>query len=465
MNEVSEGSYIKYFTDDHSVVSKYCVVIKPAIKEYLLNNPRSLFIDGTFSKDSGQLFCFSFMDCNHHIQPMGCLYSKSENTNDITILFNELWNSGLSEAKHIIFVSDDGTAINAFVQGVMKDHGDIRIEHVKCVSHLLRHMKTILADNDLESKYDLVRMLFYYARRSPTEQLANYFLSIIKDVCEDVYKYIVDKCMSCFIYKYDTPHYSIDTNNVSESVMNMLKSITFDFKTARKAGIFGCLYRFVYVSLEAMYKRREYVPCVSDENLKSFGNYDYFCEYIVSEMARIGYSYEVVKNRYSIKRHDEGTKKYVIYDDEWKCNFEVDFDTRKCSCLAFQQNQYPCIHGVAALHMTNQYHMVMSYVNRQYSAFEIRKKITKVDMEKVMHMADNISCDSELNKELEKVIEDLKVLKFEKKRLRKRRASHGEVLAKRICRKSVKASIKEKNVGLRGNNQDGDGLMNIPLKD
>ena len=57
----------------------------------------------------------------------------------------------------------------------------------------------------------------------------------------------------------------------------------------------------------------------------------------------------------------------------------------------------------------------MSYVNRQYSAFEIRKKITKVDMEKVMHMADNISCDSELTKELEMVIEDLKVLKFEKK--------------------------------------------------
>ena len=96
--------------------------------------------------------------------------------------------------------------------------------------------------------------------------------------------------------------------------------------------------------------------------------------------------------------------------------------------------------------MTNQYHLVMSYVNRQYSAFEIRKKITQVDIEKVMHMADSISCDSELNKELEKVIKDLKVLKFEKKRLRKRRASHGEVLAKRICRKSVKASIKEKNV-------------------
>ena len=101
MNEVSEGSYIKYFTDDHNVVSKYCVVIQPAIKEYLLNNPRSLFIDGTFSKDSGQLFCFSFMDCNHHIQPMGCLYSKSENTNDITILFNELWSSSLSEAKEV----------------------------------------------------------------------------------------------------------------------------------------------------------------------------------------------------------------------------------------------------------------------------------------------------------------------------------------------------------------------------
>ena len=32
-----------------------------------------------------------------------------------------------------------------------------------------------------------------------------------------------------------------------------------------------------------------------------------------------------------------------------------------------------------------------------------------------MHMADNISCDSELTKELEMVIEDLKVLKFEKK--------------------------------------------------
>ena len=80
----------------------------------------------------------------------------------------------------------------------------------------------------------------------------------------------------------------------------MMKSIAIFFNTACKAGMFGCLYRFIYVSLEAMYKRREYVPCVSDENLKSFGNYNYFYEYNVSEMVRIGYSYEVVKNRYSI---------------------------------------------------------------------------------------------------------------------------------------------------------------------
>ena len=109
---------MKYYTDENNVVNRFAFVLKPAVDEFLSNLSPVIYIDGTFSKDSAHLFCFSFLDANHHLQPMGCVYGTSENAAAMMILFDELWNAGLRKAKQIIFVSDNGSGINLFIKNL-----------------------------------------------------------------------------------------------------------------------------------------------------------------------------------------------------------------------------------------------------------------------------------------------------------------------------------------------------------
>ena len=106
--------------------------------------------------------------------------------------------------------------------------------------------------------------------------------------------------MSVFIYQYKTPHYFADTNNVSESLMQMLRNILVLSESARKTAIFGCIYRAIIISLLQMYKRKELVESVDDEEMYYRDKYNYFCDYIVQEMVHLGYTYEVVSNNYKV---------------------------------------------------------------------------------------------------------------------------------------------------------------------
>ena len=103
---------MKYYTDENNVVNRFAFVLKPAVDEFLSSLSPVIYLDGTFSKDSANLFCFSFLDANHHLQPMGCIYGTSENAASMMVLFDELWNARLSKAKQIICVSDNGSGIN-----------------------------------------------------------------------------------------------------------------------------------------------------------------------------------------------------------------------------------------------------------------------------------------------------------------------------------------------------------------
>lgn len=82
----------------------------------------------------------------------------------------------MNEAKHLIFVSDDGTAINSFVGKLSKELEGVNVEHVKCVVHLLRHIKDRMKKEDTLENYSDVRKIFYFARHSPTENVANTYL-------------------------------------------------------------------------------------------------------------------------------------------------------------------------------------------------------------------------------------------------------------------------------------------------
>ena len=117
-------------------MNAYTCVIKGAIDEFIKNVNHIIYIDGTFCKNSGNLFTFSFLDANHHLQPMGCYFGRSESSALMTLLFDEMWNAGLNEVSDLVFMSDNGSAINKFVKFLQTSHEGIMkkgipVKHIK----------------------------------------------------------------------------------------------------------------------------------------------------------------------------------------------------------------------------------------------------------------------------------------------------------------------------------------------
>ena len=281
----------------------------------------------------------------------------------------------MNEAKHLIFVSDDGTAINSFVGKLSKELEGVNVEHVKCVVHLLRHIKDRMKKEDTLESYSDVRKNFYFARHSPTENVANTYLFKIKEKSEAAYKYIKDGHMSSFIYTYDTEHFLADTNNVSESLNSQMKLLEVNGKSVREASVFGCIYRFFIVAFNQMHYRKQDTFCLDPELKDYTKNYNYYCKFILKELSFLGYYYEVNQDHYEVNKTMNRAGMYVVKDHEWNCDFEVNFSERKCSCRMFQQNQYPCIHAIAVLHSRQEYYKVLSYVGDGYLNYNIYSNI------------------------------------------------------------------------------------------
>ena len=419
-------------------MNAYTCVIKGAIDEFLKNINHIIYIDGTFCKDSGHLFTFSFLDANHHLQPMGCYFGRSENSAMMTLLFDEMWNAGLNEVSDLVFMSDDGSAINKFIKYLQTSHEGIlnkgiSVKHVKCVTHFLRHIKERLVNEGKENQFEAVRLLFYYARRSPTKEISDGYLDEIKEISEDVYNYIRDNREYYFVSDYEHIHFCSDTNNVSESLMNLLRNKKYYTKSTRNTGIFGVLFRFVLLSFHQMNERRK---CL--ELSKGDTNYNEYCNYVMKELVHTGYLYEVLKSRYVIEQYNSTNKVGVVKDTEWNLSFQVDFTTRKCSCGLFQNNKFPCIHAVAILHSNHEYYNVLSYVDHCYESKVIESKIFKLEKDFEKKLKHGINCKTRCRKSFEKLISGLTVNGFERRVLDRRILSVGE----RINRKNGKMKVK-----------------------
>ena len=83
-------------------------------------------------------------------------------------MFTEVWNAGLKDIKNLTIVSDEGTAITKFIEIIHEKYTSIKIDHVNCIVHLLRHVKDKMKKEGTDEQYDDVNSNFYQARGSPT---------------------------------------------------------------------------------------------------------------------------------------------------------------------------------------------------------------------------------------------------------------------------------------------------------
>ena len=141
MIEFVNGSYIKDHVDKYNCVSSYTCVIKPAVEEFTKIISKNLYVDGTFCCGQYHLLCFCFLDAHDHLQPIAGQYCLSEDHINLELMFTEVWNVGLKKIKNLTIVSDEGTAITKFVENIQEKYSSIKIDHVNCIVHLLRHVK------------------------------------------------------------------------------------------------------------------------------------------------------------------------------------------------------------------------------------------------------------------------------------------------------------------------------------
>ena len=438
-------------------MNNYTCVIKPAVTEFVKNINQIIYVDGTFCKNGGHLFCFSFLDANHHIQPLGCYYSRTENSDCMMEVFNELWDAGLDKLKRIMFMSDDGTAINKFIEDVKSKHegvvsNKVVIQHVKCVTHFLRHIKEILTKEDKVEHFETIRQLFYYARYSPTVVISKVFLNDIKKMSESVYKYIYDRKEYYLQSEFEAPHFCCDTNNASESLMCLLRSKKYAGKTTRNSTTFGVLYRFVLVALDQMRIHKKELKLVDGDDNNLSKNKDEYCKYVMNQVVHIGYTYEVLKSRYNVEKYNQSTNTGLVEDYEWNLKYYVDLENRQCSCGKFQNMLFPCIHAIAILHSANRYYDVLSYVDDEYKTEVISSKIFPIK-EVFMNILDKaVSMDKLEPHSMNEEVLSLQVVPFGRTKLKRRYPSRGEISERYDAKSKVRKVIKDKGtmtVGIR----------------
>ena len=183
----------------------------------------------------------------------------------------------------------------------------------------------------VDAAFKEVRALYFKARRSPTVAIANSYLDEISKISKAAYNYIDEKGKSSFVFQYDIPHFCADSNNVSESFNNLLNKKDLNGKSARSSTIFGTMYRFICLTLDCLIKRKKCLDYKESFEATDTLRYNHFCRYVVKQLVKIGYRYEVLKNRYQVQ--DDCS----VFDSDWDCIFHVDFSTKQCSCMMWQQ--------------------------------------------------------------------------------------------------------------------------------
>lgn len=349
--------------NNNKIEGVFCI-IDEAVKAYVNNPSPILHIDGCHGRNGNKLLCASFRDMNHKIQSIALYACGEENINHYLLFFTKLLQSGIQNKSQVVLMTDAGSyfeeAINLTFKRMIKE----KFEWVLCYQHYLRHLADFINKEYGEEGKDTYlecEKHFYYAIRSPTEEMAMSYIANIREKYPAVADYIQKRGYFYFRFNYKSPHFNEYSNNVSESLNSMFLRKRNNEKSIRESSLYKIFDRFIAFTYERLehrflilgtYNKVPGITCLGTP---------VFCKWVVRRVLQIGYAYVILRNAYKVNEENS-----TVYDPFWKREFKINLTTGSCDCGLPEQELIPCIHMIALLYEQGNYHLIPDYIDNCY---------------------------------------------------------------------------------------------------
>ena len=376
------------------------------------NSVHILYIDAGFTVDGWVIMLAVFMDCNHHVQPIGFRLCASESYANWLRFLVSLRDGGVN-VKDLVINSDRHHAILSTVKEVFPE-----CEHVPCYVHIERNLQDVwnkhhdvLCEKAVGAieVFNSIITHFRDACVSVDEKECREHLKCIeqlelkykdekveKDLNESdhpVYDYIMT-LDALFMYKWHHNHMMQMTSNPVESCMSVLRRDLFQNGAIRSVSFFN-RYRMLLMWIIVRIKQRN--QHLNKRSIKIPLNgrkMSVYCQWSVNTIVRRGHIVECYK-RYlivhpvssaskrkwnSLMRNDmdgcmingneswKGDGYYEVVDKAHKRVYHINLKCRDepCDCHDTKWEKIPCIHVIRVLHWLEEYWRVWEFVGDEY---------------------------------------------------------------------------------------------------
>ena len=408
-------------------------------------NPHILYADSCFTSDGWVIMLACFLDCNHHVHPVGFRLCVSESYCNWFLFLSMLKRAGitLETIPDLVINSDRNPGLLSAIKHIFP-----HCEHVPCCVHIERNMQQAwnkhhppLVEENGAALRTFNRMVECYRcaclamkKEECEEWMAKMKLLEMKysqaedpdDPCP-VYDYVAD-IKGVFMWKWHYNHLMQRTSNPIESCMSLLCRDFLNRGTIRESPFFS-RYRSLVIWMIINMKKREkeltsvklIMPVVAK------GQDNIYCPWALKEIVKRGHYVEYYRHKLIVEPCNGngdlvteewngkpveqpasilGKYKYRVTDTGHRKVYYVylsDTDN-PCSCHQTHWEKMPCIHVIRVLHYRREYNEVWGYVGECYKLDAVRKTCATLD-EKQMALLDRLCGEESVkSKRMSKVV-------------------------------------------------------------
>lgn len=365
--------------NDSNEIEAIVCIIAEALECFLKSPSPVLYVDACFAGNQVKLLSACFMDMDHHIQSIALYVCGEENINHYITFFSLLLKAGMINKDFLILMTDFGTYFEESIKATFMAFMPNSFRWCLCYEHHKRDLADFISKHYPENNHEDADVFkfcernLYFATRAGTEDASKKYLDIIKNSYPDVYDYIKTWKWLCYRHTINTPQYNQFSNNVSESFNSMMLKPLNEAKSIRESSVYNIFNRFVYITYTRLELR--YVNLAlhdRQEGIRDFPD-PIFGQWVTSAVAKIGYSYIVLKYMYTVNIEENS-----VYDKFWNDTYIIDLDDSSCSCGLYYHQQFPCIHMIALLHERKEYYRVADFISDCYKRRKIQESCCKL---------------------------------------------------------------------------------------